>query len=60
VSLTFILKPKTSLPFHRRNVPVKGGDEAGFVEEHRMESLGEAADVFERRLRDALDFLEVA
>jgi hypothetical protein len=53
------VKHKTRLPFHCGDVPVESGDEAGFVEKDGMQSLGEAADVVERGLCDALNFLEI-
>ncbi len=47
------------MPFHCGDVPVESGDEAGFVEEDGMQGLGEATDVVERGLRDALHFLKI-
>ncbi len=53
------MKHKTCLPFHCGDVPVKSGNEPGFVEKDGMKSLREAADVVERGLSDTLHFLEI-
>src|SRR5271163_1418444 len=46
----------SSLPFHRRNVPVNRTLEAGFIEHHRMQRLRKATNFVERRLSDLRDF----
>ena len=42
----------SSLPFHHRQVPLDRQLQAGLIEHHRVERLRQAADLFQRALRD--------
>src|SRR5580704_952410 len=57
--LTFRSEAQDRSAFPLWGCTVESGDEAGFVEQDGVKSLRETADVIERGLRDALDFLKV-